>query len=409
MYLLATHIPVYVDGGRTFTEISWQRDILLARDWLAPPFGQLTLLCPSLPLNASDGKTPPLVPIGEQDGVRVIPSFDLRCRARQFWLVQRRQWMADVRHELHSAKVIHCSASDVFRPLWYLAHMAGVKSHATTVLVAPDSDPHLIQLGNLKGQLVCMVFDQLLKHAAQNADLMLLKEGAVHTRYARFARNGKPFCHSMHRSQDVIEEKRLEERLATLERDRPLKAVYAGRFIAQKGMLDAIEAIACAKRKGVMVEYHFWGSGPEEATMRRQVAELGVVDLVHFHGFVEYSPQFISQLAEYDLLLFMPRVEETARVLYDAMAAGLPLLGTRIPFHAHRVAADGIGVLVDVGNSALAGDQLCRLNANRSQLIALSRAAAAAGRRHAVEQWYQRRVEWTQQAAHRQTPAIQTW
>src|SRR5262252_9449601 len=121
MYLLVIHIPVFVEGNRTFTDISWQRDVLLARDWLAPPFGQLTLLCPSLPVQEVNETTLKLVPIGEQDDVRGVPSFDLRCRTRQFWVKERRQWMNDVRRELRSARVIHCSAGDVFRPLWYLA------------------------------------------------------------------------------------------------------------------------------------------------------------------------------------------------------------------------------------------------------------------------------------------------
>ena len=35
MYLMVTHIPVYVDGERYLIDMSWQRDLMLARDWLA--------------------------------------------------------------------------------------------------------------------------------------------------------------------------------------------------------------------------------------------------------------------------------------------------------------------------------------------------------------------------------------
>jgi len=399
LYLLVIHIPVYVEGNRTFTDISWQRDLLLARDWLAPPFGQLTLLSPSLPLVAADGRSDHLVPIGGQDGIRVVPSFDLRCRIRQFWSSQRRQWMADVRREMKSAKIVHCSAVDVFRPLWYLALMAAVKSHVPTVLVGPDMDPHLTEARNLEGRLACVAFDQLMKRAARRADLVLLKEGAVYDRYARHARNGKAFCHSIYRSDDVIEEPRLETRLQSLGSGRPLKAVYAGRFVARKGMADAINAIACARKNGVPVEYHLFGSGPEEAAMRRQTADLGLLDLVHFHGYVEYGPAFVRQLADYDLLLFLPTEEDTPRMLYDAMAAGLPLVGSRIPFLTHRMATEKSGLLVDVGDSRQAGDELCRINADRNLLGRLSHAARAAGQQHTVDHWYRRRAEWTQQAA----------
>jgi len=404
---LAIHIPVYVDGGRTLIEMSWQKDLLLARDWLARPFGQLTLLCPSLPLHVSNVERRRLVSIGENEGVRVVPSFDVRCRTREFWLKQRRQWMRDVRRELKCAKVIHCSADGVYRPLWYLAHMAAVKKGITTVLVGPDMDPHLTEPSNLKGSLVCKTFDLLMKRAALHADLVLLKEGAVHTRYAPFAQNTKGFCQSMHRTEDVIQEDCLEERLTTLKHNRPLRAIYAGRFVRRKGLHDAICAIACAKKKGVMVEYHLFGSGPEESALKRQAAELGVSSLVQFHGFVEYGPGFIKELGRYDLLLFLPTEEDTPRMLYDAMAAGLPLVGSRISFLQHRVETDGIGILVGVGDSSVAGDELCRLSAERAKLTAFSRAAAAAGLRHSIEHWYRLRAAWTQEAAQREPPAIQ--
>jgi glycosyltransferase involved in cell wall biosynthesis len=399
--LLVTHIPVYMQGQQAFTDANWQRDVLLARDWLAAPFGPLILLCPSLPFSDAARTAWRLVPIGGADRVRVVPSFDLRCRARQFWVVQRRQWMDDVRRELHSARIVHCSAADVFRPLWYLAHRAAVQAGKTTVLVGPDMDPHLILPRSMRGRLQGLAFDQLMKRAMRRADLVLLKAGAVHARYAAGAPYGVPFCHSTHHEQDVIAEQCLEIRLAMLQGGRPLKAVYAGRFIPPKGLLDALGAVASARQKGVMVEFHLFGSGPEEPALRRRVVELGLSDLVHFHGCVDYDAQFFCQLAQHDVLLFLPTEEDTPRMLFDAMAAGLPLVGSRVPFLEYRARMDGIGVLVNVGDSAGAGDQLCRLSAQRDQLAALSRAAAAAGHQHAIEHWYRRRAEWTQDAAAR--------
>ncbi len=52
------------------------------------------------------------------------------------------------------------------------------------------------------------------------------------------------------------------------------------------------------------LEYHLFGAGPEEEALRRRAAERGVADLVKFHGFVEYGPELISRLAEYDLLYY---------------------------------------------------------------------------------------------------------
>jgi glycosyltransferase involved in cell wall biosynthesis len=398
---MVSHIPVYIDGSRYYTDINWQRDLVLARDWLARPFGGLKLLAPSLPIAAVEPDVMQLSPIGYDDEIQVIPSFDPRCRDREFWLRQRHQWMDDVRRELRQANVIHTSACNAYRPLAFLAHKAGIRSGVTTVLVGPDRDPYVTEPTNIKGRLYCMIFEQFMRYAVRDADLVLLKEGLVHNRYARYGKNVRAFCHTMYAQRDVLDEARLEKRLETLRRERPLRAVYAGRFIPLKGLRDSIAAIAAARRQGVDVEFHLFGSGPEENSLRRQVADLGVEDLVHFQGFVEYGSRFIAQLATYDLLLYLPTEEDTPRMVFDAMAAGLPLVGSRIPFLEHRVKNDRMGILVDVGDDMAAANRLRQLQEKPEDLKLLSRAALVGGKRHSIEEWYRRRAEWTQQAVER--------
>lgn len=404
MYLMTTHIPVYSAGDRWYTDVSWQADLLLARDWLARPFGGLTLLAPWQPVSSLGKDVMALKEIGRGDGIQVRPSFDSRCRAREFWAVHRRRWMQDLHNALPGAAVIHVSASDVFRPLAFLALEAGVSSNAATVLVGPDMDPHATVEANLRGRLYCMAFDLLMARALRAADLALLKEGLVYDRYARHGKNVRSFCHSMHSEADVIGEEHLQARLATLAEARPLRAVYAGRFVARKGLAQAIATVAAAIRAGTAIEYHLYGGGPEESRLRQQAAELGVAHCVHFHGHLPYDDKFIAELARYDLLLFLPVEEDTPRMLYDALAAGLPLVGTPIPFLAQRVARDGVGVLVASGDEAAA--ELRRLRDGPSALQALSRTARDAGSRHAREAWYRRRAEWTREACERRHLAV---
>ena len=99
MYVITTQIPVFVDGDRYFTDVNWQLDLILARDWLACHFRGLTVLSPSLPMNAVDSEAMRIVPIGHDDGIRVIPSFDKRCRTRDesriaqgLFPVRQRSW-----------------------------------------------------------------------------------------------------------------------------------------------------------------------------------------------------------------------------------------------------------------------------------------------------------------------------
>lgn len=395
MYLLATHIPIHTDGTHHYTDISWQRDLILARDWLARPYGGLTLIAPSLSLQSNADEGMRLVPIGLDDGIQVVPSFNASGRARQFWLRDRHVWNNDVRRELAGARIFHTSACDVFRPLTFMAHSTAVSVGVPAVFVGPDMDLHITLPRTLRGRLQCAIFDRWTERALERTQLGLLKEGLVHDRYKRFGNNVKAMCHSMHSDTDVIDSNRLEKRLQTLESGRALRAVYAGRFVHRKGLHDAIAAVASALNNGVSIELHLYGGGPEEEALRVQVAALGVKNKVVFHGVVEYSPAFIKTLAEFDVFLFMPTEEDTPRALFDSMAAGLPLVGTRIPFLQTRVTKDSHGVLVDIGDAHGAADQLGHLHQNREWLRSLSRIARAAGLRHSVDQWYRLRAEWT--------------
>lgn len=395
MYLIATHIPIFIDGKSNYIDISWQRDLVLARDWLARHYGGLTLIAPSAPLSAMVEEGLALVPIGLDDGIRVVPSFDIRSRARQFWLRDRHIWNADIRRELTNASIFHTSASDVFRPFTYMALSAAVRAGVPSVFVGPDMDVHALLPDTLRGRLHCQIYDMWIKSALNRTNLGLLKEGLVHDRYHRFGKNVKAMCHSMHSHTDVIAIDQLEHRLDKLNPNRPLRAVYAGRFVQRKGLAHALGSIAIAKNKGISVEFHLYGAGPEEPALRMQAIKLGIASSVVFHGIVEYSPAFIRTLSEFDIFLFMPTEEDSPRALFDTMAAGLPIVGTRIPFLETRVARDHQGILVDIGDMQAAADQLANLHRNLEILRTLSRNARIAGVRHSVDEWYRRRREWT--------------
>lgn len=399
MYLLATHIPIHTDGRSHFIDISWQRDLILARDWLARPYGGLTLIAPSIPLNSAAEHTLALVPVGLDDGIRVLHSFDTRNRAREFWLHDRHVWNRDVQRALVGARIFHTSACDVFRPFTFMALSAAVRAGVPTVFVGPDMDVHVTLPATLKGRLHGAIYDQWTQRALRQTQLGLLKEGLVHERYQRFGTNVKAICHSMHSEADVVASDVLEHRLQALSPGRALRAVYAGRFVRRKGLHDSIAAIASARQAGLAIELHLFGAGPEEAALRAQVASFDMSQSVVFHGVVDYSPAFIQTLAEFDMFLFMPTEEDTPRALFDTMAAGLPVVGTRIPFLKTRLANDGNGLLVDIGDTQAAAATLARLHEDPEQLRRLSRNARAAGLRHSVNQWYRLRAEWTREPA----------
>jgi glycosyltransferase involved in cell wall biosynthesis len=162
---------------------------------------------------------------------------------------------------------------------------------------------------------------------------------------------------------------------------------YAGRLVREKGVGLLLEA--CAQLS------HDWrleilGDGPEFSPLQRRARELRVADRVQFMGVVP-SSEMPHRLRALDALVLpsvsLPNwVEQFGRVLIEAMATGVPVVGStcgEIP----GVIGDG-GLTFPEGDSAALAAVLQRLAADpplRSEL-------AERGRRRVLQLYTQRRI-----------------
>jgi glycosyltransferase involved in cell wall biosynthesis len=111
--------------------------------------------------------------------------------------------------------------------------------------------------------------------------------------------------------------------------DQPFTIGYAGRFIPVKGIDTLLRA--AARLPG---DWHvrLAGSGPELEALRQLAAELGIVERVSFDRQISSGemPRFYRQI---DCLVLPSRcahnwVEQFGRVLVEAMASGVPVIGS---------------------------------------------------------------------------------
>ena len=109
---------------------------------------------------------------------------------------------------------------------------------------------------------------------------------------------------------------------------RPFILVY-GRLTRKKGFDMLLEAFAQAQTLAPDVDLILAGSGEEEMALRRQAQRLGLADRVHFFGRAT-SEQVVHLLNGCRFLVVPSREEPFGIVALEALAAGKPVLATRV-------------------------------------------------------------------------------
>jgi teichuronic acid biosynthesis glycosyltransferase TuaC len=174
----------------------------------------------------------------------------------------------------------------------------------------------------------------------------------------------------------------------------PVRVVYLGADIppaapAHNGTTRLVSVAHLVKRKRHDVvlralalldpahrpEYRVVGDGPCREPLERLASELGVADGVRFLGQLP-NPEAVAQAAACDLFV-LPGVEEPFGVAFvEAMAAGLPAIGSRGEGGPEDIAAAGEGmVLVAPDDPGALAAEIKRLISDPAELRRLGAAA----------------------------------
>jgi len=140
------------------------------------------------------------------------------------------------------------------------------------------------------------------------------------------------------------------------------RLVVASRLEKGKGVQLVIESMPLIRKQVRGAELHIYGSGPYEGELKALAGRLGLGQAVEFHGFVEGHAQLLAALPQYQVGL-APYLPDAANYSYWAdpakpkeyLAAGLPVVITRVPLIAEEIAARPMGLAIDYTLEALAG------------------------------------------------------
>jgi glycosyltransferase involved in cell wall biosynthesis len=111
--------------------------------------------------------------------------------------------------------------------------------------------------------------------------------------------------------------------------EQPLRIGYVGRIVVEKGLDDALDAIACSR---FPIDLAIMGEGPYEAPLRERIRQLGLEQRVTFQGWGPAADvaRFIRSL---DALILLTRstksvLEQFGRVIVEAQSCGVPVIGS---------------------------------------------------------------------------------
>ena len=140
------------------------------------------------------------------------------------------------------------------------------------------------------------------------------------------------------------------------------------------GRLDPIKRIPdllhATKILGNSIDLHIFGAGREREHIQAEIRRMGIDGRVTLHGAVPRPQDALKQI---DLLVLPSSAEGFGLVLIEAMAAGVPVIGTNAPGISDVVKNNETGLLVPVGSPPELAEAIRRVmedSALRHRLIA---------------------------------------
>jgi glycosyltransferase involved in cell wall biosynthesis len=152
-----------------------------------------------------------------------------------------------------------------------------------------------------------------------------------------------------------------------------------GRFDKQKGHDILIAAARRLLENGCNVKIYFYGEGPNEAFLRRMVRDGGLESRVAFMGVTDSVQECMAGM---DIIVQPSLWEGMPNAVLEAMAAGKPVVASRISGIDEMVIDGDTGLLCEPGNPVALAEALQRLYSRPREAVRMGQRAAQQVREH---------------------------
>lgn len=167
--------------------------------------------------------------------------------------------------------------------------------------------------------------------------------------------------------------------------------VFVGRLDEQKGIPELLDSFAVAGRGNPRLKLVLAGQGPLEELVRWRIEQAGLAGRARLLGFTQDVPGVLSAG---DIFLQPSRWEGFCLAAAEAMAAGLPVVGTDVAGLNEVVSAGQTGILCPVGDVPALSATILRLADDKGFRAALGLAGMQRVKeRFSVERFVARHAE----------------
>lgn len=188
----------------------------------------------------------------------------------------------------------------------------------------------------------------------------------------------------------------LAARIARREQGKPLRLLFSGRLAPMKGA-DDLPALAKALRaRGVPFHLDICGSGPLEASMKREVEREGLSSHVTFRGVLDFATELSPFVRnEIDAFVCCHRQGDPSCTYIETFACGVPIAGYANEAFAGLLERTVAGESVPIGDVDGLADLVARWARpeSRGKLAQMGQTALDFARQHTFEATFARRVE----------------
>ena len=127
--------------------------------------------------------------------------------------------------------------------------------------------------------------------------------------------------------------------------------LYVGRVAREKGLSVLLDSLKEIQKTGQAFELSIVGAGEDDEIIRHQVYELGLENAVNFLGYRGHN-EVLKLLQTADIFVLPSFAEGVPIALMEAMALGVPVIGTNVGGIAELIENGKSGLRIPPGNSA---------------------------------------------------------